>query len=453
MVKVFHIHLPARTLLLGVSEACLAVALLLAAVTASRGQAWVWLRYENGFLRVGAAACILLLCMYYYELYDSLVLRSLRQALTRLPEVLGTSCLLLAGLYLVAPGFRLRLATVLLGLALAGLGIAVVRRVYLAITRSPRLAERFVLVGDGPLARALVREITGRQELGIRLVGQWTGDAVAAASDSEADHLADVLARERSTGVILAATSRSERWLAPPGSADRQKVQVLDGANFYEVITGKLWLDSLNSSRFPVSRAVNVSPLLLAGKSLASFVLSLLALVVTAPLMALVAAAIVVDSGRPVIFRQQRVGRHGRTFTLYKFRSMHNGDHGGFRPAQENDARFTCVGRWLRRTRFDELPQLWNILRGDMAFVGPRPFACEEEWQLARDLPFYTQRWCVKPGATGWAQVHRAYCATPEDNLEKLAYDLFYIKNLSLGLDLIILLQTTKILLHRQGAR
>jgi lipopolysaccharide/colanic/teichoic acid biosynthesis glycosyltransferase len=152
------------------------------------------------------------------------------------------------------------------------------------------------------------------------------------------------------------------------------------------------------------------------------------------------------------LFRQQRVGHGGRLFTLYKFRTMHSdADHD--LPARPNDERITRVGRWLRRTRLDELPQLYNILRGDMDLIGPRPFIPAVEEHCARQIPFYCQRWNLRPGITGWAQVHNGYCTTLEENIEKLGYDLFYIKHMSVGLDLLILFRTTKILLLGRGAR
>jgi len=161
------------------------------------------------------------------------------------------------------------------------------------------------------------------------------------------------------------------------------------------------------------------------------------------------------DSPGPIIFRQKRVGKLGTIFTLYKFRSMFDGADAdqNHKPATANDDRVTRVGRWLRRTRLDELPQLYNIFRGDMYFVGPRPFVPHQEQELAKIIPFYNQRWSVKPGATGWAQVNRGYCATVEDNVEKLAYDLFYIKNMSMSLDLLILFKTVKTLLLSRGGR
>jgi exopolysaccharide biosynthesis polyprenyl glycosylphosphotransferase len=447
MIRLFRVHLPARTLILAASEAVLSVGLFALAVAGWRDGAWPWLVYENGFLRIGAVATIFLLCMYYYDLYDSLVLKSLREALTRLPEVLGTACLALAVLYLAEPGIRLRLATVLLGMALVGLAIALVRRFFLAVNHSPRLAERFLLVGEGPLAQALARAIEQRPELGIRIVGRVTEGTGAFEAEISGDAL-PAWPGGRIDGVILAAGEGEAAALAKSTGID-----VLDGIEFYEIVTGKVWLDALRSRQPSARRAGAVSPLLFATGRLASLAVSLCALLLAAPFMAAIAAAIWLDSGGPVIFRQQRVGENGRVFTLYKFRSMRNGNHGPFRPARRDDERFTRVGRWLRRTRLDELPQLWNILRGDMSFVGPRPFAWEEEREWAREIPFYSRRWNVKPGVTGWAQIRRGYCATREDNVEKLAYDLFYVKNLSFGLDLLILFQTTKILLQGRGAR
>jgi lipopolysaccharide/colanic/teichoic acid biosynthesis glycosyltransferase len=170
--------------------------------------------------------------------------------------------------------------------------------------------------------------------------------------------------------------------------------------------------------------------------------------------MLLAAIVIRLDSPGPVIFRQKRVGENGRLFDIFKFRSMYDGsDKKELTPAEHGDMRVTSVGKWLRRTRIDELPQLFNIVKGDMAFVGPRPFVPEQEMECAEKIPFYKERWLVKPGATGWAQINRGYNVTLEDNQEKLAYDLFYIKNVSFGLDLYILFATVKTLVLGRGGR
>jgi lipopolysaccharide/colanic/teichoic acid biosynthesis glycosyltransferase len=186
-----------------------------------------------------------------------------------------------------------------------------------------------------------------------------------------------------------------------------------------------------------------------------SLLLSLFGLLLSFPVLVLIAIAIKLDSKGPLFYCQKRVGKNGKEFTLYKFRTMVDGADldGQHRPAQANDDRFTRVGRWLRRTRFDEVPQMFNILRGDMDFVGPRPFVPNQERECAHQIPFYSQRWAVKPGVTGWAQINHGYCASIEDNVEKAAYDLYYIKHMSIGLDLFILFRTVKTVLLARGSR
>jgi len=182
--------------------------------------------------------------------------------------------------------------------------------------------------------------------------------------------------------------------------------------------------------------------------------LALVGLVLASPLMILTAAAVLIESGTPVLYRQERVGENGRVFTLVKFRSMRkDAEQGTPIWATEEDDRVTLVGRFIRRTRLDELPQLWNVLRGDMSFVGPRPERPFFIAQLAREIPLYEQRHAVKPGITGWAQVKYRYGASMEDSLEKLRYDLYYVKHMSLPFDLTILFDTVKVVLWGKGAR
>ncbi len=233
-----------------------------------------------------------------------------------------------------------------------------------------------------------------------------------------------------------------------------QGVYIQDGPEYYESITGKIPLDSLRLSWLLFSPGFHVRTALRLYKRLFSLVLGSFAIMITSPVMLLALIAIRLDSKGPAIFRQKRVGEHGKLFTVFKFRSMYEGsDRKQLRPAEDDDDRITRVGKWLRRTRIDELPQLFNIVKGDMAFVGPRPFVPEQEEECVAKIPFYKERWLVKPGATGWAQINRGYNVTVEDNREKLAYDLFYIKNVSLGLDLFIMFSTIKILLLGRGGR
>jgi exopolysaccharide biosynthesis polyprenyl glycosylphosphotransferase len=463
MIRLFRVHFPTRTLLLAASETCLIVlALLTATLARSPIESQLWLSYEHGFLKIGIIAATCVLCMYYYNLYDSVVLKSRREALTRLVQVLGTVCLLLALLYYAYPPARVGLGIFIAGMGLVGVSVGFLRNLFTTLNGSARFAERVVIVGEGPLAQSLCKEIETRPELGMRFLGfvrcAW-GATISSNGFHELGSIEDLpalVSREGITGIITAENSDRDRL---PEANQRQLktrgLEVLDGSTFYETVTGKVALDSLSPTWMFFAPAIRVPPLLLFYKRVASIVLSVFALIVTSPLMAVIALAIWFDSGWTIIFRQQRVGKGGNLFTLYKFRSMYPAadGNGDFKPAQENDERFTRVGRRLRRYRLDELPQLYNILRGDMYFIGPRPYVPEEEEQIGQRVPFYPQRWAIKPGATGWAQVHRGYCASLEDNAEKLSYDLFYIKNMSVGLDLLILFQTTKILLQGWGGR
>jgi exopolysaccharide biosynthesis polyprenyl glycosylphosphotransferase len=214
-------------------------------------------------------------------------------------------------------------------------------------------------------------------------------------------------------------------------------------------------VENLRPSWLIFSPGFKKSRVLRSGKRVVDIIAAGIGLIVAGPLMALVALAIRVSSPGAALYHQRRVGQHGRIFTLHKFRSMCEDAEAATGPvwaAKEGDSRVTAVGRFLRRTRLDELPQLWNVLKGDMSLVGPRPERPEFVAELTRQIPFYGQRHVVRPGLTGWAQVRYTYGASVEDALQKLQYDLFYIKNLSLPLDLFIILDTIKTVILRKGA-
>lgn len=189
-------------------------------------------------------------------------------------------------------------------------------------------------------------------------------------------------------------------------------------------------------------------------KRLLDFCLAVLGLVLALPIILLTALAVKLDSKGPVFHKQKRVGMEGRIFTLVKFRSMNVNAEQDTGPvwAQKNDSRITRVGKVIRKLRVDEIPQMWNVLRNEMSFVGPRPERPYFVEELKKDIPYYTERLVVKPGITGWAQINYTYGSTKEDALQKLQYDLYYIKNMSIFLDIIILLRTIKVVIRRQGA-
>jgi sugar transferase (PEP-CTERM system associated) len=460
MIRLFNAYFPTRTLLLTVTEALLVTLGFVVAVVFWAGTAMdanIYLLYENGLGRIGLVVGVFLLLMYYFDLYDSIVLSNRREVVTRLVGVLGCSFVTLSVLYYAFPEIRLAGTTLWLGVAIVGTTVPAWRKLFFVMNRSARFSERAVLYGDGPLARPLMEEISARADLGVRVVG-FVGpdtDLVRGVSRFEEDDLEGIVAEQVIRRIVITMGDRRGKMQVEKLLRLKTRgVYIQDGPEYYESITGKIPLDSLRLSWLLFSPGFHVRAALRLYKRLFSLILSSLAIIITSPIMLLAALAVRLDSPGPVIFRQKRVGEQGRLFTVFKFRSMYEGsDKKALTPAEHGDARVTRVGKWLRRTRVDELPQLFNIMKGDMAFVGPRPFVPEQEEDCAAKIPFYRERWLVKPGATGWAQINRGYNVTLEDNREKLAYDLFYIKNVSFGLDLFIMFSTVKILLLGRGGR
>ena len=232
-------------------------------------------------------------------------------------------------------------------------------------------------------------------------------------------------------------------------------ITVLDYLDFYERESGRVDISALTPSWFIFSSGFRTGAVVDAVKRAFDMLLCLLMLVAVLPLMAFTALAIALDSKGPILYRQERVGLHGRSFVLLKFRSMTTDAERDGAPiwAAKRDPRVTRIGWVIRKLRIDELPQLYNVLRGDMSFVGPRPERPYFVDRLAESIPYYLERHSVKPGITGWAQVHYPYGASLEDAKQKLSYDLFYLKNRGLFLDLIVLIRTVRVVLWPDGAR
>jgi exopolysaccharide biosynthesis polyprenyl glycosylphosphotransferase len=470
MIRLFNRYFPTRTILLTLTEAILVTAGFVFAVLFAAGDtsaAQAYLLYENGAGRIALVVLVFLVLMYYFDLYNSSILTNRREVVTRLVGVLGTTFVALALLYYTFPDASLGGSVLWSGILAVAIAVPVWRSCFFVLNRSERFAERTLIYGDGPLATPLMDAISQRPELGLRVSGyvgiepQIVGIPVVTPSD-----LTDFVKREGIRRIIV--TMGDRRGKMNVGELLKLKasgVQIQDGPEYFETVTGKIPLESLRLSWLLFSPGFHVRPALRMYKRAFSLFFGTIGVIFSSPFMLLSAIAIRLDSEGPIIFAQKRVGEFGVPFTVYKFRTMyHNpeqipqpkvptGDGHIGTPAQHGDPRITRVGKWLRRTRLDELPQLFNIVRGDISFVGPRPVPPHEEEQCAAVIPFYKERWLIKPGATGWAQINRGYNATIEDHKDKLAYDLFYIKNVSIGLDIYILFATLKILLLGRGGR
>ena len=462
MAHRFTFYFPTRTLVLVFGEVILIVcSFVLATILQFGGRYYTVLSYENGLVKIGVVSFLGMLCMYYLDLYDPQRLHTPGEMPFRLLVVVGTLSLILGLVTTLVPSFLVGNYVFLTGLPILTVLVLGWRRIFFAINGNDRFVQRTLILGDGDYADLLNEEIMKRPQLGLKIVGFLHAGPRDAHSQSlrelgTVDELEDVVAKQAVRRIVVSMKDR--RGKLPVDtllSLKTEGVVIEEAADFYESISGRVPLDSLRVSWLLFTRGFCPSKIQLFATRTAYTIIAAIMPVLGLPILALTALAILIDTGRPVLFRQKRVGRNGKIFTLYKFRSMRVQDSqsGKGKPAQDGDTRFTWTGRFLRKARLDELPQLYNILRGDMSFVGPRPFMVEEEFDWAKQIPFYERRWSVRPGATGWAQIHRPYCATLEDNQEKLSYDLFYIKNMSIGLDFLILFQTVKTLLLRRGSR
>jgi len=430
----------------------------------------VQLSDEQGFLKIIVVSATFIACMYYFDLYDTSILSNRRELATRLVQVLGTVCILLSLFYYAYPPLGLDRGIFLIGFALGAVILLLWRRLFLAINSRPRFSDRALILGDGPLAAPLIQELESRPELGLRVVShvftagdengeldserrESTTGRSGALSDEDLSHAVE---SQRVNRVIVAMGDR--RGKLPVKlllTLKSRGVLIQDGADVYEAVTGKVPIESLRLSWLLFSPGFHVSRFLVIYKRLASIASSIIGLLLSLPLLPFVALAIKLTSPGPLIYKQKRVGQDGTVFYCYKFRTMRADAEAdtGATWAMDDDPRITRVGRFLRAARLDEIPQLWNVFKGDMSLVGPRPERPEFVEGLAREIPLYHLRHAIRPGITGWAQVRYRYGSSVEDAKEKLRYDLFYIKNISPGLDLLIFLQTIKIILLGRGAK
>jgi len=455
VVRLFHVYYPLRSLVLLAGELLVVFGSFWAATLFVFGaDSYLVLNYENGFYKIIAITGVTLLFSHYFDLYEPFCLLSKTELYTRLLMVLGSISVLLAGIGYFSPRFMLGRDCFLLGLLILTMAWFGWRSGYSWLVQWPYLRERVYVLGTGEMAEQLVQSLRNRPDLGIEIVG-WAG----ALGDLSLEMLAENLAKlgGRSVHRVIVAMS-NRRGTIPVKELLNLRlsgVKVEDATALMEKTMGKIQIDGLFPSWLIFSEGFRLNPTFLLLQRLVSIVVSLACLLACLPLIPLIALAIKISSPGPVLYRQKRVGMNGAIFDCYKFRTMRADAEADTGPtwAEDDDPRITAVGRFLRLSRLDEIPQLWNVFRGDMAFVGPRPERPEFVQWLSREIPYYHLRHFVRPGITGWAQIRHKYGNSVQDAKEKLQYDLFYIKNLSLGLDLSIVFMTIKIVMLGRGAQ
>ena len=430
MIRLLNVYYPTRTVLLLLCEMLIVSSCFVAATFGllQFDEAIIALNFEYGWLKVVAVTTMSLLLSYYFDLYEPELVSAREEIYLRVLLVLGFGCVIVAVVTSIFPeaqiGYGLDARPVYaVGYALLAPALFLWRRVYEWIISRKLFRERVFVLGGGAMARSIVETIRSRPYLGMDIVDwQEVGGEPEERKQFWIRKLASIASPRRTIDRIIIAVEAQ-----------------LDGLR----ISTLLYADG-----FRVHASQQLARQILATLVAATGLLLLL------PLFPVVILLVRLSSKGPIFFSQTRVGLNGKTFRVHKFRSMFiDAESGGARWATKNDPRVTKLGMFMRKTRIDELPQLWNVLKGDMGFVGPRPERPEFVPMLAENLPFFHLRHLIRPGLTGWAQVRYGYGATLAEAREKLEFDLYYVKHMSLGLALLIMFETIKTIIRRRGAQ
>jgi sugar transferase (PEP-CTERM system associated) len=474
MIRLFNVYYPVRTLVLVIGEALIIWTSLLLGTYLRFGEERYFfvLNFEHGYQIIIALTILVLLLSHWFDLYDPTHFDAKGELYFRLLMVPGLLAMALAFVGTLFPWLisgnstgafwpdegAIRWGPYLLwGMVILTLAVMVWRNAYAWLAQQPYLRERVYVLGADERAQRLVRGLRSRSELGIDVVG-WSGDLQGLGTRADmGSHLRRVAAEKAIHRVIVAMQDRRD-VMPMTDLLDlrlRGGVHIEEATSWLEKISGKIEVEQLHPSWIIFANGFRFGDAFRLLRRLVNFTVGLISLVLAAPLIPFIILAIKLDSTGPAVYRQERVGRGGKVFRCYKFRSMRPDAEADKGPtwADDDDPRITNVGRFLRTSRLDEIPQLWCVLKGDMAFVGPRPERPEFVKWLTEEIPYYNVRHLVRPGITGWAQIKYKYGNTIEDAREKLQYDLFYIKNASIGLDVLIMFQTIKILLLRRGGQ
>ena len=467
ILRIFDQYIPVRKIAFFFLESVfIGGMVILGAYLRFLGDPTSFYNYEYLILKALLIVACVQLSLYYFDLYDLKAFRSNIELGIRLLQSLGVSSILLAFLYYLFPVLIIGRGIFFISLGFMGVVIVTWRIIYNHILKTRQLDQRIMIIGSGPLAKNIAKEIVERVDTGFKLIGFITdlpervaervGEKLVNPSIiGDQSRILDIATKERVDRIIVALEERRGKF--PDSQLLECKMRgmaVEEGIDFYEHLTGRLQVESLRPSSLIFSEGFKKSKLTMWTRRVTEFTLSLTGLILLSPIILVISLLIKIDSRGPVLYKQERVGERGKIFKLIKFRSMvEDAEANGPVWAEQDDKRNTRVGRWMRKWRIDEIPQMFNVLKGDMSFVGPRPERPFFVEKLRKEIPFYDQRFSVRPGVTGWAQIKYPYGASKEDALEKLKYDLYYLKNLSLLYDLLVIFETIKVVLFGKGAR
>ena len=459
MIRFLNVYYPTRTIILLFCEACVVVGCFLASTWYMLGSvdAYIALQYEHAGLKIALITLITLFLSYYFDLYEPRIVSVRQQIYFRILLVLGFDCFILSAILYFEPEIAIGPFVYALGFALLTPSLLLLRRGYEWVGGLKLFRERVYVLGAGEYARSIVEAIRTHPDIGMEVVF-W--EDVKLEPKERKQLWISVLDRISKAHppvhriIVAMEVQRGELPVQELLMLRFHGIEVEEDGTLRERLHGKIQLDGLRPSNFLYSEGFRIRASEQFTRQMVSLTVAAIGLLLFLPFFPFVALAVKLSSKGPLFFRQPRVGMGGRIFEVVKFRTMYtDAESGGAKWATKDDPRVTKVGMFLRKTRIDEVPQLWNVLRGDMGLVGPRPERPEFVAWLEKELPFYYMRTLIRPGLTGWAQVRYGYGATLAETKEKLEYDLYYIKHMSLGLDLLILFETVKTILRRRGAQ
>lgn len=459
-MRIFQVYIPGRIVAFVLSEAVLIFSCFAAVLALLGYDVGIYFQYEGGSEQVLIATALFIGSLYFRNLYSSLVIKSSFLLIREVIQSAGVVLLVQAIVMYVYPPFSLPQTAMVLATAMICV-LVPIWRVVLSITSSTIRGERILILGTSKTVLAVAECLAHHPEFGYICgfveddlpVGETVGTSVVVAPVSGLRTAIDQLRPDR-----LVVGMRERRNALPVHDLLHLRFSGLpieEAAGTYERVMGRVAIHELNPSHLIYSSELGPNPRMLALQMVYSIALAAVGLILTFPLMLVIALLVRLTSRGPILFRQERVGLHGKPFVLYKFRSMVVDAEAGTGAvwAQKNDPRVTALGKWLRKLRLDELPQLINVIRGQMALVGPRPERPEFVKTLSELIPFYPQRHYVRPGITGWAQINYKYGDQIEDTRIKLEYDLYYLKNMSMTLDFYCMFHTLKVMLLAEAGQ
>jgi len=463
MIRLFKVFIPVGTLTLLLSEIVLvASAFVVATYLSFEYDPTVFLLYEGGLGRIALVLVSILIGLHFHDLYSNFKVKSRIVLIQQLCLVMGIAFLTQGFIAYLNANLRVPIRVMVVGSAFAVAAIFLWRLFFSSYVLQVVGRDHLLLVGGSPLLEDIAKHIEEHPETGLLVTGyiddQHEAGTVLPGGKVLGDMsaLRDIVRATQPHRIVVGMFERRNRMPVAELLELRFAGHIIEEVSTtYERVCGRVCLKEIRPSQLIFSGELGPRPQNLLNQRLSNLFVAIVGLVLGSPIMLLTALAVRLSSPGPILYRQVRVGLGDKPFTVYKFRSMRVDAEAGTGAvwAQKDDPRVTPVGRIIRRIRFDELPQLYNVLKGEMSIVGPRPERPEFVRALSEQIPYYRQRHCVRPGITGWAQINYKYGDTLQDTITKLEYDLYYIKNMAMALDNYIIFHTLKAMLLSRGAQ